>query len=240
MQLIKISPMINKHSLIFMIRAGTIVIFFMFFMTIQSIGNTESSPVICENDTLTFDAEDLLISELENLLLQECGIRIIGLKAQEDQRITYKSSGPVLVSIKRLLRYLNAESYVFEFNGDQLTHVLIYSRGKTRYGRTGHYSNVSQSKGAGHKVNAVKVLDIVPGSQAEVHGFQKNDIIVEYDSVPIKSASQLVSVVKKKKKEKQRVELVLIRDGSRYSYILDSGLIGVRIQTVRVSPNEIK
>lgn len=240
MLLIKISPMINKHSLIFISRTGIIVLLFLFFMAFQSIANTELLPVTCENDTLICTADELLISELENLLLQECGIRIIGLKAPEDQRITYKSSGPILVSIKRLLRFLNAESYVFEFNGDQLTHVLIYSRGKTQYRRPGHYSHFSQSKGAGNKVNAVKVLDIVSGSQAEVHGFQKNDIIVEYDSVPIKSASQLVSVVKKKKKEKQRVELVLFRDGSRYSYVLDSGLIGVRIQTVRVSPDEIR
>jgi hypothetical protein len=231
--------MITKYPLIFMIRTGTISLLFIILMTYQSRANTESTPIICENDTLTCNAEDLPIIEMENLLLQECGIRIIGLKAREDQRITYTSSGPILVSIKRLLRYLNAESYVFEFNGDQLTHVLIYSRGKTRYTRPENYSHFSQSKGADNKVSAVKVLDIVPGSQAEVHGFQKDDIIVEYDAVPIKSASQLVSVVKKKKNEKQRLELVLFRNGSRYSYILDSGLIGVRIQTVRVSPDEI-
>jgi len=211
----------------------------MLFMASQSRANKQSSPVVCDNDTFICHADELLISELENLLYRECGIRIVGLKSEADQRITFKAKGPILDSIKRLLRYLNAESYVFEFNGNQLSHVLIYSRGKSRYYRPRNYSHSSQSNNKGNKINAVKILDIVPDSQAEMHGFQKNDIIVEYDTVPIKSASQLVSVVKKKKKEKQRVELVLLRDGSRQSYILNSGLIGVRIQTVRVSPDDI-
>jgi membrane-associated protease RseP (regulator of RpoE activity) len=209
-------------------------------MVFQSRANTQNAPIICENDIMICNAEELRLSELEDLLYQECGIRIAGLKYHAEQRITYKAKGPILESIKRLLRYLDVESYVFEFNGDQLAHVLIYSRGKSRYVQPGNNPGHSQSKNEEKTVIAVKVLDIVPGSQAEVHGFQKNDIIVEYDSVPIKSASQLVSVVKKKKKEKQRVELVLIRDGSRYSYILDSGLIGVRIQTTRVSPNDLR
>jgi hypothetical protein len=230
---------INKHSLMMRIRTGTIVILFILSITFHLNANIQSSPIVCENNILMCNAEDLLISELERLLFQECGIRILGLKAQEDQRITYTAKGPILDTIKRLLRYLNAESYVFEFNGEQLSQILIYSRGKTRYTQPGYSSYVSKSQKNSNKVNAVKVLDIVPGSQAEVHGFEKNDIIVEYDSVPIKSASQLVSVVKKKKNEKQRVELVLVRDGFRQSYILNSGLIGVRIQTVRVSPDEI-
>jgi C-terminal processing protease CtpA/Prc len=230
-------PIISKHLLIHMNRAGIIVFVILLFIRFQPNANSQSSPIICENDTLICKADDLLISDLEDQLYQECGIRISGLKAQADQRITYEVSGPILEAIKRLLRYLQAESYVFEFNGDQLSHVLIYSRGKTRYRRPG--SNYSQSKNKGKQINAVKVLDIVPGSQAEVHGFQKSDIIVEYDSVPIKSASQLVSEVKKKKKNKQRVELVLVRNGSRQSYVLNSGLIGVRIQTVRVSPDDI-
>ena len=208
-------------------------------MAFESSANTNSSPILCEDNTLICNAVDLPISDLEHLLHQECGIRIIGLKAQDDQRITYKVSGTILETMKRLLRYLNAESYVFEFNGDKLAQVLIYSRGKTQYIQPAYNSYHSQNT-AGNKVNVVKVLEIVPGSQAEVHGFQKDDIIVEYDAVPIKSASQLVSEVKKKKENKQRVELVLVRNGSRQSYILDSGLIGVRIQTVRVSPDEIR
>jgi len=228
---------ISKHSLTQMNRAIIIIFVLITWIASQSIADIQSSPIICENDTLICNAEDLLISDLENLLYQECGIRISGLKTQADQRITYKVSGPILDTIKRLLRYLNAESYAFEFNGEKLSHVLIYARGKTSYRRSGN--NSSYFKNTGKQITAVKVLDIVAGSQAEVHGFQKNDIIVEYDSVPIKSASQLVSEVKKKEKNKQRVELVLVRNGSRQSFILNSGLIGVRIQTVRVSPDDI-
>ncbi|ETR69001.1 MAG: hypothetical protein OMM_09969, partial [Candidatus Magnetoglobus multicellularis str. Araruama] len=156
-----------------------------------------SYPIHCNDTTLTCNAADLPVSEFERLLYQQCGIRLLGLKAQDDQRITYQAQGPILETMKRLLRYLDAESYVFKFNGEQLTHVLIYSRGKTSYRRPRHYS--SQSNNTANKISAVKVLDIVPDSQAEVHGFQKNDYIVEYDSIPIKSASQLVSVVKKRR-----------------------------------------
>jgi len=229
-----------KNHFIFIIRTGITVFVLIILMVFQSNANTQPAPIFCENDMMICNAEDLLLSDFEDLLYQECGIRIAGLKSQEGQRITYKTKGPILESIKRLLRYLDAESYVFEFNGERLAHVLIYSRGKSRHYRPGINRGYSQSKQPGKTVNAVKVLDIVPGSQAEVHGFQKDDIIVEYDTVPIKSASQLVSVVKKKKKEKQRVELVLVRNGSRQSYILNSGLIGVRIQTIRVPPEDIR
>jgi len=230
-------PINSKYLLAIIIRI--IVLVFMLLITSQLSANTDMSPITCENNTLICSADELEVKDIEHLLFQECGIRITGLKAQEGQYITYHAKGPMLETMKRLLRYLNAESYVFEFNGDQLTHVLIYSRGKTRFARQRSMPHSSQFNNTGKKVNAVKVLDIVPGSQAEIHGFQKNDIIIEYDTVPITSASQLVSVVKKKKKEKQRVELVLVRDGSRQSFILDSGLIGVRIQTIRVSPDDI-
>jgi len=225
---------INKHFI-----TEALVFILILFVASDLRATTDSSPIICEDNTLFCNAVDLPISDLEYLLHQECGIRIIGLKAREDQRITYKVSGPILDTIKRLLRFLSAESYVFEFNGDNLARVLIYSRGKTQYIPPAYNSYHSQNTTA-NKVSAVKVLEIVPGSQAEVQGFQKDDIIVEYDAVPIKSASQLVSEVKKKKNDKQRVELVLVRNGSRQSYILNSGLIGVRIQTVRVSPDEIR
>ena len=88
-------------------------------------------------------------------------------------------------------------------------------------------------------INAVKILDINQGSQAEVHGFQKDDYIVEYDSVAIHSASQLVSEVKEKK-NLQQIDIVIIRNKSRISYVINSGLIGVRIQNVRVSEDELK
>ena len=218
--------------------------YFCFFLIICSLvvhaaDDQVIMPIMCEDDILTCNANDLPVQDLESLLHQQCGIRLLGLKAHPDQTITFHVKGPVLETMKRLLRYLQAESYVFEFNGNELTHVLIYSRGKTSYVPSRSINSDSNQKN-NDKVNVVKVLDIVPDSQAEVHGFQKGDYVLMYDSVSIRSASHLVSEVKKKRDTAQRVEMVIMRDGDRLSYILDSGLIGVRIQTVRVDPSEIQ
>jgi hypothetical protein len=57
------------------IRTGTIVILFILSITFHLNANIQSSPIVCENNMLKCNAEDLLISELERLLFQECGIR---------------------------------------------------------------------------------------------------------------------------------------------------------------------
>jgi len=215
-----------------------IIILLILIFSAPLFANEQSSPVICDDQNLIIEADQLPIVDLLNLLNQYCSITISGLKRPPDEKITYQANGPVLEVIKRLLRYLEAESHAFEFNGNQLTNVIVFSKGKSKYSLPIPSYHQSNNTPGGQKISAVKVLEIVPGSQAEVHGFQKGDYIIAYDSVEINSASQLVSEVQKKK-NLQRVDLVLVRNKSRLSYVINSGLIGVRIQTVRVLPEEI-
>jgi len=223
----------------FSLGQSCICVFLFIALTQPIFAEIDPLSVSCDADQLEINTDQLSVKELLYLLKAQCGITISGLKLPEDYPVTYHGQGPVLQMIKRLLRYLEAESYVFEFNGEQLSHVLIFSKGKTTYSLPppGFFSDKPDDKSK--TINAVKVLDIVPGSQAEVHGFQKGDFIIEYDSVAIHSASQLVSEVQKKK-NLQRVDMVIIRNQSRMSYVINSGLIGVRIQTVRVSEDELK
>ncbi|MBF0452346.1 MAG: PDZ domain-containing protein [Candidatus Magnetomorum sp.] len=225
----------SKFKVLFFIQWLCIAIF---LLPPQLLAITQASPIVCENQQLIFQADQLPIKDVLQVLHNQCGIIISGLKLPEDYPLTYHAKGPVLEIIKRLLRYLQAESYAFEFNGDQLSHVLIFSKGTTKNSLPPALPNYTGFENK-NTINVVKVLDIVPDSQAEVHGFQKGDLIIEYDSVPIQSASQLVSEVQKKK-NLQRVDLVIVRNKSRQTYVINSGLIGVRIQTVRIPEGEIK
>jgi len=218
------------RSIIFLLN----IFFFIIIFNFSLFADTQSSQIICDEDNLIIDADQLSIERILELLSQKCDITISGLKIPKDHTITYHSSGNIIDEIKRLLKYLNAENNAFEFSGNKLTHVIVFSKGKSKY-YLPPASFERPDLPPREKISAVKVVEIVPGSQAEVHGFQKGDIIIEYDSVKITSASQLVDEVKKKK-HLQRVELVLTRDKTRLNYIINSGLIGVRIQTIRVFP----
>jgi hypothetical protein len=226
-----------KNNVIFIIKCICIL----WISTPSSLlfADLDPLPVRCVDDQLIINIDQYPLRDLIQLLHHQCGITISGLKIPEDYPVSYQGEGPVLQIMKRLLRVLESESYVFEFKGNHLSHITIFSRGKTKYSLPAPEFFKHQSNVGFKRINAVKVLEIVPGSQAEVYGFQKDDYIVEYDSVAIHSASQLVSEVQKKK-NLQRVDIVIIRNKSRLSYVINSGLIGVRIQTVKVEENDIK
>ena len=83
-------------------------------------------------------------------------------------------------------------------------------------------------------VSVVKVIGTIKGSQAEELGLQVGDLIIEYDGVKIHNAQQLVKEVKKKS-ESGQVEMTVVREHQSSPYTLNSGKIGVRISTTKIS-----
>ncbi len=79
---------------------------------------------------------------------------------------------------------------------------------------------------------------MVENSQALKVGLKKGDLIIQYDGVRINSAAGLISEVKKKV-EKEKIDLLVVRDGALMKFVLGGGRIGVRIQTVVIPGKEL-
>ena len=87
-------------------------------------------------------------------------------------------------------------------------------------------------------IDAVKVIGIVKGSQAESLALRENDIIIEYDGIRItKGPQELVEEVQKKS-NKESVDMVIVHNGRPGKLVLKSGLIGVRIDPIKISKEE--
>ncbi len=87
--------------------------------------------------------------------------------------------------------------------------------------------------------NAVKVEEVVENSQALKMGLEIGDLIIQYDSERIKNPSGLISEVKKKA-NKEKIDLLVARDGALMKFVLAGGPIGVRIQTVVIPEEELE
>ena len=93
--------------------------------------------------------------------------------------------------LKSLLRYIGVKNYAFEFTDATLKRLVVVPEATSDVS-----SSSPASKGSGHEnefVSVAQVQSIIEASQAESAGLQKDDIILEYDGVPITSAQQLVS-----------------------------------------------
>ncbi len=80
---------------------------------------------------------------------------------------------------------------------------------------------------------------MVENSQALKVGLKKGDLIIEYDSVRINSATELISEIKKKA-DRERIDLLTARNGELMKFVLAGGRIGVRIQTAVIPKEELE
>jgi S1-C subfamily serine protease len=80
---------------------------------------------------------------------------------------------------------------------------------------------------------AVRVINVNAGTQAERLDLRRGDLVVEYDGVQIRNSQQLVSIVRQKS-DAETVEMVVVRDGEPLRMSLNGGLIGINVKTVAV------
>jgi hypothetical protein len=77
-------------------------------------------------------------------------------------------------------------------------------------------------------VDIVIVEEVRQGTQAEAIGLKEGDIIVEYDGERFSNPRHLAETVKKKS-NRDKVSLVIIRDGKMRRFILRGGHIGIKV-----------
>ncbi len=87
--------------------------------------------------------------------------------------------------------------------------------------------------------NAVKVEDVVENSQALKVGLKKGDLIIQYDNVRTKRVLGLINEVKKKA-DKEKIDLLVVRDGALMEFVIAGGPLGVRIQTTVIPEEELE
>lgn len=182
--------------------------------------------------TISLEVRDSTLGEIINQFYDKYRIEIKGLEDREHEKITF----PYTVDtpedlLKSLLRYIGVKNYAFEFTDATLKRLVVVPEATNDVS-----SSSPASKGSGQEnefVSVAQVQSIIEASQAESAGLQKDDIILEYDGVPITSAQQLVSEVEKKAQISQ-IEMVIVRQKITTSLILNGGFIGVRIVTKNI------
>ena len=182
--------------------------------------------------TISLEVRDSTLGEIISQFYDKYRIEIKGLEDREQEKITF----PYTVDtpedlLKSLLRYIGVKNYAFEFTDATLKRLVVVPEATNDVS-----SSSPASKGSGQEnefVSVAQVQSIIEASQAESAGLQKDDIILEYDGVPITSAQQLVSEVEKKAQISQ-IEMVIVRQKITTSLILNGGFIGVRIVTKNI------
>lgn len=185
-------------------------------------------PVRLTDGTLVIEARDIPLARILDSLEACCDIAVVGLSDQKQRLVTFRTRGELEEAIKRLLRHLGEVNYAFEYNNVMLTKVSVLPRSQTR----------AESAPAGPEtprevVNAVKVLEVVEGSQAEALGILPGDLIINYDGTQIHTAQELLKAVKEKS-DQETVELIFVREHIAQRMLLKGGFIGVRIYTVKI------
>ncbi|MCP4109750.1 MAG: PDZ domain-containing protein [Desulfobacteraceae bacterium] len=219
-------------------KLGFFLIFFILTNTVAAEEKTDPSEAVrFDREKLVIKADSTPIGEILDQIYLKCMVEILGLENREKEQITFSATGETTEDVlKRLLRYLNENNYAFEYNNVRLVKVSVLP--KSRTSDSSYPDREHVEKKTKTLVRAVKVQKVVKGTQAEELELKKGDIIVGYDGIKITSARQLVSEVKKKS-ETDSIELVIIRDKEPLSFILRGGLIGVNINNVRVSEEEL-
>ncbi len=189
-----------------------------------------------QKEKIVLHAEKASVGEILEKIRQKYPVEIRGMEHREEEILTFSAKGTLEDVIKRLLRYIGEENCAFEFTDVRLTRVSVLPKSKTR--ASSHFPKANQKKAQKKFGNVVQVKGVNKGTQAEELELQKDDLIVEYDGVKIRSAQQLVREVKKKS-DREQVEMTVMRDRIPIQFVLKGGLIGVRIVTIKIPKEEL-
>jgi hypothetical protein len=181
---------------------------------------------------------EALLAEIE----RQCDVAVTGLEERFQEPVTFAADGePVEAAVKRLLRSLDETNYAFFYSLTRLRQVSVLPRAKgpSRPSIEMPAAQAPPEPGLSPPVardaveQAVRVINVNAGTQAERLDLRRGDLVVEYDGVQIRNSQQLVSIVRQKS-DAETVEMVVVRDGEPLRMSLNGGLIGINVKTVAV------
>jgi len=227
----------------------SLIIFFVFeICAIPGVAEDKGSSSLSvefHQGTLAIEANRVPLGEILDGILRKCQVKIQGLEQREKESITFSSgSGTVYEALRRLFSHLDEGNYAFEFHDQELVRVLVLpeTKGEVQLSMSARKATERDTEKGKEEtkqefVTVPKILQIDEGSQAEIVGLLKGDLIVEYDGVKIRASKQLVTEIEKKSHMEQ-VEMGVIRDQKSMRFTLKGDKIGVGIGDVKIPKEE--
>ncbi len=223
-----------------------ILLSFLCFLTSLLIwsgsGLTAASPkVIFHQEKLEIQAREIPLGQLLGEISEKCDVEILGLENRDSETITFSTEGEsVEDGLKRLLRFLGEDNCAFEFTDVRLVRVSVFPKSKAgEFPSRQRPSPRAEKKEQKKFGSVVKVQGIKKGTQAEDLNLRKGDLIIEYDGIPITSSRQLVREVRKNK-ERDSIDMTVVRDKEPVQFTVRGGLIGVRVHTAKILQEELE
>jgi preprotein translocase subunit SecD len=237
----------------------SLIIFFVFeICAIPGVAEDKGSSSLSvefHQGTLAIEANRVPLGEILDGILRKCQVKIQGLEQREKESLTFSSgSGTVYEALRRLFSHLDEGNYAFEFHDQELVRVLVLPETKGEAlsmpvrkatetireevkQQEVKQQEVKQQEVKQEFVTVPKILHIDEGSQAEILGLLKGDLIVEYDGVEIRASNQLLGEVKKKS-DMEQVEIIVIREQKSLQFTLKGGKIGAGVGDVKIPKEE--
>jgi membrane-associated protease RseP (regulator of RpoE activity) len=190
-----------------------------------------------QNNTLTIQASKIPLTKILSAIQNKCLVKITGLEHRRDEKITFFSNkGSPERVLKDFLRHLGEKNYAFEYGNEALLQIVVLPGAKADNYPTATLAN--QKENLPETVKAVRVVGVIDGSQAQSAGLMKGDIILEYGGLKISGTEELIKATKTKTNTDQ-VEILVLRENYRLRFILNGGLIGVRITNATISKESL-
>lgn len=188
-----------------------------------------------DGDRLTVDARNAPLGEILSAIQAAFPVTVTGLSDRADEEISFSASGDLPEeTFKRLLRQIGEANYAFEFIGQELSRVSVLppaAAGATPRPRPDPARPAPPDRE--EMVEVVRVNRVIEDSQAESLDIRAGDIIVEYDGEPIQQPAELIRAVKALT-DRDRVQMMVVRDGTPIPYELKGGFIGVQIVSAKI------
>ena len=190
-----------------------------------------------QNDTLTIQASQTPLIKILSAIQNKCLVKITGLEHRKDEKITFSSNkGSLERVLKDFLRHLGEKNYAFEYGNAALLQIVVLPGAKADNYPTATLAY--QKENLPNTVKAVRVVGVIDGTQAQSVGLMKGDIILKYAGLKIGSTDELIKATKTKTNTNQ-VEILVLRENYRLRFILNGGLIGVRIKNASIAKESL-
>ncbi len=200
----------------------------------------KNSDIQCSDGKLNIRVQNMPLSKLIEEIRRKCRVDISGLEHRTNETLNFFGKEEVQETVlKRLLRQLNEENYVFEYTRSGLSRIVVVPRSTAKYSSSPPSFPLRPAESADIPPPAppplpiaenasVGVVDVIQGSQAEAVGLQKGDVVVEYDGVKITDPQQLIQEVKSRE-TKEVVEVTVLRNNTPMTFVMKGGFMGINI-----------
>ena len=224
-----------------------IFLFILFMFCLSSGADAQNADENDEINRFGIATHNVYLYEIISDIKAKHNIEITGLYNRGNELISFDSDATDIKNfIKDLLDALKERNYLFEFSKDSsksIRRVWVLNKSNTVVSSQPEAEPPANGDGADQgeensdaspRQTAVRVISILENTQAVSMGFQPNDIVIEYDGIPITESGQLVNLVKERE-TKQSINLTILRDCNPIPMTAAGGLMGIRVRTETLS-----